>query len=289
MFQPRRQQPLLPGADPDDDGGARRPDRGADDRRQARAAADPRRHPDRPPLPAARQGHDGAARPRPRRHVLRDRGRDAGQPEPAASRTCCRSSSRPAPAPPTPSPRASSPRSRNSGTSCATNLAAMPVRRQPCASRRTEFWKLVRCRRLRTRYAASGDQGGSGTARIAWMPAPSPSRRGPTARPVPAAARSAQGLGRMVRNTTPSLRRISPTASPASHSIRQQAVAPGRAGRRPAKRDSLPPDPPPRRRASASGRIPAARTHSREARHSHLGLRHPAPSAALRIRPSSDA
>jgi molecular chaperone DnaJ len=54
--------------------------------RRSRASASAsrcRRHPDRQGDPDEGQGHDRAARPRPRRHDGRDRGRDPGQPEQA--------------------------------------------------------------------------------------------------------------------------------------------------------------------------------------------------------------
>ena len=52
MFRRDGSSLLLPGADPGDHGGARRPDRGADHRRPARAPADPRRAP-RPAIASA--------------------------------------------------------------------------------------------------------------------------------------------------------------------------------------------------------------------------------------------
>ena len=62
------------------DGRARRHDRSADLRRRPRQDHDPRRHPSRPPVPAARQGHAGDARRRhERRPLYRGFGGNAGQ------------------------------------------------------------------------------------------------------------------------------------------------------------------------------------------------------------------
>ena len=57
----RRRRPLLPRADLDDDGGARRRVRGADDRRRQDPGQGPRGHPDRQAVPPQGQGHAGAA------------------------------------------------------------------------------------------------------------------------------------------------------------------------------------------------------------------------------------
>ena len=68
---PRRGGHNLPGADRD---GRRRPwggNRGAEHRRRPRQGENPRRNAERPALPAARQGHDDAARARAGKHVYR--------------------------------------------------------------------------------------------------------------------------------------------------------------------------------------------------------------------------
>jgi molecular chaperone DnaJ len=57
----RRRRPLLPRADLDDDGSARRRLRGGDPRRHADARARAGRHADRPAVPPQGQGHAGAA------------------------------------------------------------------------------------------------------------------------------------------------------------------------------------------------------------------------------------
>ena len=75
----RRRQHLLPRADPDHDGGARRHDRGADRRRQPGTRHGAGRHPIGSPVPPQGQGHDRAALDRARRHVCRGGRRDAGQ------------------------------------------------------------------------------------------------------------------------------------------------------------------------------------------------------------------
>ena len=113
LFRREGTQPLLPGADPDDHGGAGRPGRGADHRGPARCASQvPAGTQTGKQIPAARQGHDRAARPHPRRHVRRDRGRDAGQPDqaPAGAAARVRAGRRDAPTDTTRNPKASSPR-----------------------------------------------------------------------------------------------------------------------------------------------------------------------------------
>ena len=86
-------------ADPDDHGGARRLDRGADRGRRARARHHSRRHPVGPPVPPQGQGHARAALDRARRHVHPRPGRDAGQAHQAAEGAAARSSTAESPAP----------------------------------------------------------------------------------------------------------------------------------------------------------------------------------------------
>ena len=82
----RRRRPALPRADLDGQRRAWRRIRSAGDRRQQGKGQSPGRHADRPPLPAGRQRHAGAAGETNRRHVRSSSGGNAAKPHQTPAR-----------------------------------------------------------------------------------------------------------------------------------------------------------------------------------------------------------